>query len=338
MKPPMSLGTRELSYSEAIREGLYQCMKLSEDVIILGQLVDYKSGIFGTTTGLVEEFGAARVQDMPVAEAMMTSVAGGAALAGLRPVIVHQRLDFMLYSMDAIVNWISLWYFKSNGDSRMPVTIRVITGKGWGQGPQHSKSLHAIFAHIPGLRVAMPSTAFDAKGLLMDSIFGENPTIIIEGRSLYSMKDKVPETPYRIRFGEARVGKTGKDVTLVAMGYMVPQSLRVASTLLKEGIDVEVIDPRTIAPFDIETICESVKKTRRLVVVDPGWQFAGFAAEVIAGVTERIGDRLLVNPVRLCLPDSHTPMSMTLEKEYYPDEEKISVAIRRMCEKNEKQN
>jgi acetoin:2,6-dichlorophenolindophenol oxidoreductase subunit beta len=321
-----------LSYSEAIREGLFQAMQLSDDVIVLGQLVDYKSGIFGTTTGLVEEFGPSRVQDMPVAEAMMTSMAGGAALAGLRPVIVHQRLDFMLYSMDALVNWISLWYFKSNGESRMPLTIRAITGKGWGQGPQHSKSLHAFFAHLPGLRVAMPSTAFDAKGLLLDSIFGENPTFIIEGRSLFSMKDKVPEKPYRVRFGEARVGKAGKDVTLVAIGFMVPQSLRAAYSLLKEGIDVEVIDPRTIAPFDIASVCQSVNKTRRLVVVDPGWQFAGFAAEVIAGVVEQIGNRLIENPVRICLPDSHTPMSMPLEKIYYPDEEKISMVIRRLCE------
>lgn len=326
-----SVDTRELSFSSALREGLHQAMTLSDDVIVMGQLVDYKSGIFGTTTGLVEEFGSERVQDMPIAEAMMTSVAGGAALAGLRPVIIHQRLDFMMYSMDALINWISLWYFKSNGDSRMPITIRAITGKGWGQGPQHSKSLHALFAHIPGLRVAMPSTAFDAKGLLLESIFGENPTIIIEGRSLYSMKDNVPEKPYRVRFGEARIAKTGKDVTLVAIGFMLPVSLRAAYSLQKEGIDVEVIDPRTISPFDITSVCESVSKTRKLVVVDPGWQFGGFAAEIVAGVVEQKGDCLVENPVRICLPNSHTPMSMVLEKSYYPDEEKISKAIRRLC-------
>ena len=322
--------TREISYAEAIREALQQAMELSEDVIVMGQLVDYKSGIFGTTTGLVEKFGSARVQDMPVAEAMMTSAAGGAALAGLRPVVVHQRLDFMLYSMDALVNWISLWYFKSNGKSRMPITIRAITGKGWGQGPQHSKSLHAFFAHMPGLRVAMPSTAFDAKGLLLDSILGENPTFIIEGRSLFSMKDQVPEIPYRVRFGEAKIRKTGKDVTLVAIGSSVPQALRVAYDLLKFDIDVEVIDPRTISPFDNASVCESVSKTRRLVVVDPGWQFSGFAAGVIAGVVEQIGNQLLGNPVRICLPDSHTPMSMSLEKLYYPDEKKISDEIRKL--------
>lgn len=326
----LSTITREISYAEAICEAMHQAMELSEDVIVMGQLVDYKSGIFGTTTGLVEKFGPARVQDMPVAEAMMTSAAGGAALAGLRPVVVHQRLDFMLYSMDALVNWISLWYFKSNGKSRMPITIRAITGKGWGQGPQHSKSFHAFFAHIPGLRVAMPSTAFDAKGLLLDSILGENPTFIIEGRSLFSMKDKVPEIPYRVRFGEAKTRKTGKDVTLVAIGSFLPIALRVAYDLLKFDIDVEVIDPRTISPFDSASVCESVSKTRRLVVVDPGWQFSGFAAEVIAGVVEQIGSQLLENPVRICLPDSHTPMSMSLEKIYYPDEKKISDEIRKL--------
>jgi pyruvate/2-oxoglutarate/acetoin dehydrogenase E1 component len=329
----LSTITREISYADAICEALHQAMELSEDVVVMGQLVDYKSGIFGTTTGLVEKFGPARVQDMPVAEAMMTSAAGGAALAGLRPVVVHQRLDFMLYSMDALVNWISLWYFKSNGKSRMPITIRAITGKGWGQGPQHSKSFHAFFAHLPGLRVAMPSTAFDAKGLLMDSILGENPTFIIEGRSLFSMKDKVPEIPYRVRFGEAKIRKTGKDVTLVAIGSFVPVALRVADDLLKFDIDVEVIDPRTISPFDRETVNESVNKTRRLVVVDPAWEFSGFAAEVIAGVVEQIGNRLLENPVRICLPDSHTPMSMSLEKMYYPDETKISDEIRKLVKK-----
>jgi pyruvate/2-oxoglutarate/acetoin dehydrogenase E1 component len=330
IKDNKSANMRELAYSAAINEALHQAMGLCDDVIVMGQLVDYKSGIFGTTTGLVEKFGASRVQDMPVAEAMMTSVAGGAALAGSRPVVVHQRLDFMLYSMDAIVNWISLWYFKSNGKSRMPLTIRAITGKGWGQGPQHSKSFHSFFAHIPGLRVAMPSTAYDAKGILLESIFGENPTFIIEGRSLYSMKDQVPEEPYRVRFGEAIIRKNGKDVTLVAIGSTVPQALRVAHDMLKEGIDVEVIDPRTISPFDYATVCQSVHKTRKLVVIDPGWQFAGFAAEVITGVVEKMGDRLVKNPVRICLPDSHTPMSMSLEKTYYPDEEVISNKIREL--------
>ena len=318
---------RELTYSAAIREGLAQAMDLSEKVIILGQLVDSKAGVFGTTSGLVDVFGTNRVQDFPVAEGLMTSSAIGAALAGMRPVLVHQRLDFMLYSLDAIGNWLSLWRFKSNGLSDVPVTIRAVVGKGWGQGPQHSKSLHAWFTHLPGLRVAMPSTAQDVKGLLLESIFGEVPSIIVEDRSLFSMTDHVPEKPYRVRFGEACVRCTGVDVTVVAIGGLVPASIRAAKTLGFESVSVEVIDPRTLTPLDIDTILNSVRKTRRLLVVDPGWRSAGVSAEVISSVCERLGADLACNPKRVCLPDSHTPMSSSLEKEYYPDENTIVNAV-----------
>src|SRR5882672_8080177 len=215
----------QLSYAEAIAQGLAQAMELSPEVVLIGQLIDYSPGVFGTTTGLAERFGKHRVLDFPVAESAMTAAGMGAALAGMRPVLIHHRLDFMLYSMDALVNWMSLWRFKSNDESRVPVTIRAIIGKGWGQGPQHSKSLHAWFAHLPGLKVAMPATAFDAKGLLLESIFGENPTIIIEHRSLFSMTDHVPEIPYRVRFGHAAIRQQGTDVTLVAIGAMVPVAL-----------------------------------------------------------------------------------------------------------------
>jgi pyruvate dehydrogenase E1 component beta subunit len=310
----------KLSYGEAINLGLRQAMELSKEVIVLGQLVDYSPGVFGTTTGLVERFGADRVQDFPVAESVMTSTAIGAALAGMRPVLVHHRLDFMLYSMDAVVNWLSLWRFKSNNLSGLPVTIRAIIGKGWGQGPQHSKSLHAWFAHLPGIRVAVPATAFDAKGLLLESIFGEDPAIIIEHRSLFSMTDNVPEVPYRVRFGQAAVRRSGKDLTLVAIGMMVPMALKVAAQLAGQAIDVEVIDMRTVSPLDGDTVLQSVAKTKRLLVADPAWQSVSVAAEVIALVSEKLGRELKANPARICFPDSHTPMSMALENIYYPDE------------------
>lgn len=319
---------RELTYAQAINEALFQAMELSDDVIVLGQLVDYKSGIFGTTAGLAEKFGVDRVQDFPVSEGQMTSAAIGACLGGLRPVLVHQRLDFMMYSLDAIVNWLSLWRFKSNGTATLPVTIRAIVGRGWGQGPQHSKSLHSWFAHLPGLRVAMPATASDAKGLLLESIFGENPTIIIENRSLFSMKDHVPETPYRVRYGQALTRRAGSHVSLVAIGSMVPLALQAAARLAEESIDVEVIDLRTVSPIDGDSIIESVTKTGRLVVADPGWRSAGVAAEIIAMVCEEIGHKLAANPLRVCLPDSHTPMSAPLEQEYYPSEETIAEAVR----------
>ena len=319
---------RKISYAKAINEGLNQAMELSPDVIVLGQLVDYKSGIFGTTTGLAERFGVNRVQDFPVAEGAMTAVALGAALVGMRPVLVHQRLDFMTYSFDAIVNWLSLWRFKSNGLSNVPVTIRAIVGKGWGQGPQHSKSLHAWFAHLPGLKVAIPSTAYDAKGLLLESIFGEDPVIIVENRSLFSMVDHVPEVPYRVRFGQAMIRRSGVDLTIVAIGMMVPMAIRVAEQLAAKSIDAEVIDVRTISPLDKSTIYNSVTKTKRIAVLDPGWQSFGVSAEIIALVCEKLYSSLIANPIRICFPDSHTPMSAALEEKYYPNDTFIANKIR----------
>jgi acetoin:2,6-dichlorophenolindophenol oxidoreductase subunit beta len=325
---PTKAASRSLSYAQAINEALRQSMELSEDVVLFGQLVDYKSGIFGTTSGLVDQFGTRRVQDFPVSENLMTATAMGAALLGLRPVIVHQRLDFMIYSLDAIANWLALWHFKSAGKSDMPVTIRAIVGKGWGQGPQHSKSLHAWFAHLPGLRVAVPATADDAKGLLMESIFSQSPAIFIEGRSLFSMSAEVPDKPYRVPFGQSVIRRAGNDVTLVAIGNMVPIALRAAANLAKEGIEVEVVDPRTISPLDSEGIFASVGRTRRLVVTDPAWHSFGTAAEIVAKVAEEFATDLKAKPARVCLPDSHTPMSLALEREYYPDETILANSVK----------
>jgi pyruvate dehydrogenase E1 component beta subunit len=320
--------TNQLSYAEAIAQGLAQAMELSREVVLIGQLIDYSPGVFGTTTGLAERFGSDRVLDFPVAESAMTAAGMGAALAGMRPVLIHHRLDFMLYSMDALVNWISLWRFKSNGESSVPLTIRAIIGKGWGQGPQHSKSLHAWFAHLPGLKVAMPATAFDAKGLLLESIFGEDPVMIIEHRSLFGLKDRVPEVPYRVRFGKAAVRRHGSDISVVAAGVMVPFALRVAAQLTGQGVEAEVIDLRTVSPLDSETVCASVEKTGRLAVLDPTWASFGMAAEVIARVAERHGRHLRADPVRITHPDSHTPMSSALEAAYYPNEDDVVKSLR----------
>lgn len=324
------MSLREISYAEAINEATAQAMELDEKVIVLGQLADTPAGIFGTTTGLFERFGAERVQDFQIAENGMTAAAMGASLTGMRPVVVHQRLDFMIYSLDSIVNWLALWYFKSNSKSCMPVTIRTVIGKGWGQGPQHSKSLQSWFAHIPGLRVAIPATAYDAKGLLLESIFSETPTLFIEGRSLFSMKTHVPEEPYRVRFGQAAIRKRGGDVTIVAMGLMVPFIGRVAAELTKEGIDAEVIDLRTISPWDREAVLTSVAKTGRLVVADPAWKSFGCAGEIITVVTEEIFRKLKAPPLRVAHPDSHTPMSQTLEAAYYPNEVSVVGQIRKL--------
>ena len=326
---------KKLTYAEAINQGMHQAMELNEDVIVMGQLIDYKPGVFGTTVGLIEKFGKKRVRDFPVAESLMTSAGIGAAVAGQRVILVHIRIDFMMYSLDAVVNWLSLWRFKSNNESNVPLVIRAIVGRGWGQGPQHSKSFHSWFAHLPGIRVAMPATAFDAKGLLLESIFGEDPSIIIEHRALFNLKDQVPKEAYRVRYGKAVIRKEGKDVTMVAIGCSVIDALKAAKNLENEGISVEVIDPRTLTPLDRDTISKSVLKTKRLVVVDPGWHSFGASSEIITSISEKNIHKMKANPIRITLPDSHTPMSVSLEKKYYIKQENIVLAVKKLINHKE---
>tara|TARA_B110000037_G_C17126810_1_gene508503 strand:+ start:1319 stop:2305 length:987 start_codon:yes stop_codon:yes gene_type:complete len=324
---------RKITYSEAIREATSQAMGLDKNVMVMGQIIDYKPGVFGTTANLLEEHGKFRVRGFPVSESLMTSAGIGAAIAGQRVILVHIRIDFMMYAMDAIVNWLSLWRFKSDNRSNVPLVIRAIVGKGWGQGPQHSKSFHSWFSNLPGLKVAMPATAFDAKGLLLESIFSNDPSIIIEHRSLFNLTDQVPKEPYRVKYGEAVIRNKGKDVTLVAIGCLVVDALKASDMLKKVGISVEVIDPRTLSPIDYKTILKSVKKTKRLVVADPGWHSFGAASEIISTVLEKEYFKLKSKPLRLCLPDSHTPMSKNLEKKYYLDEYKIFKSIKKLFKK-----
>ena len=308
---------------------MHQAMELSKDVMVMGQLIDYKPGVFGTTVGLIEKFGEKRVRDFPVAESLMTSMGIGAAVAGQRVVLVHIRIDFMMYALDAIVNWLSLWRFKSNNESSVPLVIRAIVGRGWGQGPQHSKSFHSWFAHLPGIKVAIPATAFDAKGILLESIFGEDPSIIIEHRSLFNLKDQVPIEPYRVRYGKAIIRKEGKDITLVAIGCLVVDALKAAKKLETEGVSVEVVDPRTLTPLDRKTIGSSVAKTKRLIVLDPGWHSFGAASEIISSISEKYSHIMKKNPSRITLPDSHTPMSAPLENKYYVNQTDIISAVKK---------
>ncbi len=320
--------TSELSFSEALNLAQRQAMELDPDVFVFGLGVDRSGAIFGSTANLVDTFGPRRVFDTPVSEHALTAMAAGAANVGLRPVLVHQRIDFTLHSMDQIVNWISLWHFKSAGRSTMPLVIRAIVGKGWGQGPQHAKSLHPLFAHLPGMQVVMPSSPVEAKGLLLASIFSNSPTIFIEGRSLYSMTEQVPDDPYFIRLGKACIHTPGKDVTLVSFGSMMPAALEAATRARDLGKDVEVIDLRTVAPLDVGTVCQSVERTGRLVVAEPGWGRFGVAGEIIATVAERLGPQLKAAPRRVTWPDSHVPMSAPLEALFYPTAETVLDAIK----------
>jgi pyruvate dehydrogenase E1 component beta subunit len=315
----------QLSFAQSINAALRQALDLDPGVFVCGIGADTPAGIFGTTKGLVDRFGSKRVFDTPIAEAGLTALAAGAANAGLRPVIIHQRLDFMLYSVDQVVNWMAPWRFMSGGQAKMPVTICAIIGKGWGQGPQHTKSLHTWFAHVPGLQVVMPASPSDAKGLLLSSIMSDDPTLFIEGRSLFSMQEDVPEAPYFIRLGEALARRAGKDVTLVSMGSMVPLALQAANTLSKANIDAEVIDLRCLMPLDIASIITSVKKTGRLVVAEPGWRMYGAAAEIIATVVETLGE-MRSRPRRVAWPQSAVPTSSKLEEQFYPTSDDIVAA------------
>jgi acetoin:2,6-dichlorophenolindophenol oxidoreductase subunit beta len=316
------------TYSAAINQGLEQAMELDPSVMVFGQLVDSIPGVFGTTSGLVEKFGPERVVDFPICESLMTSMSIGLAVNHVRPVLVHQRLDFSLYSMDALVNWMSLWRLKSGGEESLPITIRAVIGKGWGQGPQHSKSLYSWFSHLPGIRTCVPSNPIDAKGMLLDSIFGKNPTLILENRALFGMEGHVPEEPYRVPLGIARVVKSGKDVTVVSFGNELQICKRAVNLCTSE--DVELIDIRSLKPLDIDTIVSSVKKTGKLLVVEGDWRTSGISAEIIASVTEMVGQELHARPVRINYPDSHTPASAQLESMYYIGQEQIASEVQKL--------
>jgi len=309
---------REITFAEAIREATDQCMESDPSVYIMGLGVPDPKGIFGTTVGLQEKYGDHRVLDIPVSENAMTGVAIGSAIRGMRPILSHQRIDFMLLSLDQVINNAAKWHYMFDGKMRVPLVIRLIIGRGWGQGPQHSQSLQALFAHIPGLKVVMPTTPNDAKGLLVSSIEDDNPVIYLEHRWLHHVFGEVPEEKFCVPLGKASVLKEGKDVTIVSTSHMALESYRAAKILQERGVDVEVIDLRTIKPLDEETILESVRKTGKLVVADGGWKFLGLSAEIIALATEKVFKHLKAAPCRVTFPDIPTPTSKALSNEFYP--------------------
>jgi acetoin:2,6-dichlorophenolindophenol oxidoreductase subunit beta len=313
---------RNLTFGEAIHEAQHQAMSLDKSVFIFGQGVDKSGEIFGTTKGLKKTFGKNRVFDTPNSEMAQTALAGGAANAGMRPVLVHMRVDFMAYSFDQIINWISLWSFKSGGKSRMPLTIRGLIGSGWGQGPQHAKTLHSLFASIPGIRVVIPSSPSEAKGLLMASIFSNDPVIFLEYRSLYKSVEHVPQKPYFIELGTLRKRIIGKDITIVGSGSSILTALQVASMAKEKKISIEVLDLSCINSIDHTKIHESIKKTGRLIVLEDGWEYGGFASEIITEVAIA-GIKLKSSPQRVSWSNSHVPMSKPLESDFYTTPEEV---------------
>lgn len=326
----MSTQIRKLSYSLAINEAFHQCMEQDSSVMLIGQGVKSPWYVGNTANGLLDRFGEARVIDTPVSENAMTGAAVGAALAGMRPVVVHPRMDFMLYAFDPIINEAANWFYMNGGKLPVPVVIWGVINRGGEQGAQHSQALHAMFAHVPGLKVVMPSTAYDAKGLMVAAIQDNNPVMYIDDRWLYGMEENVPEDLYSVPIGQGVIRKEGNDVTVVAISYMVREAMEAAETLSKEGIDIEVVDPRTIKPLDVELIQKSVKKTGRVVIADSGWKSYGAAAEISAIIAENCVANLKANILRVTLPDVPAPASRTLEQSYYPRSGEIIAAIRQV--------
>ena len=317
---------KELTYAGAILEATDFCLENDDSVILMGLGVPDPKAIFGTTKGLQDKYGESRVMDMPLAENGMTGVVIGASLNGLRPILVHQRVEFALLSIEQIVNQAAKWFYMNAGQQSVPIVIRMIIGRGWGQGAQHSQSLESWFANIPGLKVVMPSNPHDAKGLLISSIEDNNPVIFIEHRWLHNTIDNVPSKAYRIPIGKARIARQGTNITIVAHSYMVIEAIRCSDVLKTQGLSVEVLDLRSIRPLDVDTILSSVTKTHRLLVVDNGWTFCGVSAEIISIVTENIFDELISPPQRVGLNDSPNPSTRALSSNFYPTAKSIAKA------------
>ena len=321
---------RKLSYVAAIREALELALARDECVFVMGQGVDDPVGMFGITLDLHKKYGEDRVFDTPLSENALTGVAIGAALSGMRPVYMHNRPDFLLLAMDQIVNHASKWSYMFGGNIHVPLVIWAVVGRGWGGGAQHTQTLQGLFNHVPGLRLVMPSRPCDAKGLLITGIADNNPVIIIEHRWLLRQTGYVPEGLYTIPFGRGVVRKPGKDVTIVAISYMVVEALLAAKELQEQDIDVEVIDPRTLKPLDEEIILNSVKKTGRLMIADTGWKTGGVNAEIAALVAEK-GFKYLKAPIRrVACPDVPTPSSYVLEGAFYRGSRDIINSVREM--------
>jgi len=324
---------RKITYAEAINEALHQIIANNNRAFLIGQGVTSPWYVGTTTIGLINRFGPSRIIDTPTSENAITGVALGAALAGMHPIICFPRMDFMHYAMDQIANHIANWHFMFGGQQSVPITIWAIINRGGEQAAQHSQALQAIFMHVPGLKVVLPSTPYDAKGLLYASIEEDNPVVYIDDRWLYQNVGEVPEESYSVPIGKGVVRRKGEDATVAATSYMVYEAMQASESLDKIGIDVEVVDLRSLKPLDENLLLTSVKKTGRLVVADGGWKTCGAAAEISARIAESDVLRSLKAPIiRVSLPDSPAPASSALEKVYYPNAEKIILAVGKILE------
>jgi len=323
------------TYGEAIRAGFEYLLDNYPDVFVIGQGLWSPWYVGNSMTDLDKIYGTERIIDTPVSESACTGAAVGASIVGMRPIVVHPRMDFMLYAMDAIVNQAAKWSQMFGGQSSAPVTIRGIINRGGEQGAQHSQALHTWFAHIPGLKVVMPSTVRDARDLLISSVLSNDPVIFIDDRWLYEQEDEL-ETVKELDLNKQKpeIQHSGTDITIISLGFASKLARDSIQELLNEGISAEVIDIRVLNPLDIAILVDSVKKTKNLLVIDPATKFCGYASEIISGIVEKIEPNDLISrPVRLALPDAPVPCSSILEAEYYFDKTDIINTVKVILKK-----
>ncbi len=322
---------KEIRYIWAINEAIKEEMERDDKVVLIGEDVGTPGGSFGATRGLYDLFGPERIFDTPISEAAITGLAAGAAACGLRPIVEIMFMDFMTICMDGIVNQIAKMRYMFGSQFKVPVVIRTPSGGGLNAGPQHSQSLEAWFAHVPGLKVVMPATPYDVKGLLKSAIRDDNPVVFIEHKALHALKGSIPEKEYLVPIGKADIKKKGTDVTVVAVSKMVHESLKASEILAQDGINIEVIDLLTISPWDRETIFDSVAKTHRLVIAQEAVKNFGVGAEIQAAGTEEILDELDAPIMRVGAP--FVPIPFSLEKAYLPNAEQIIAAVKKTMER-----
>ncbi|MBT5874866.1 MAG: alpha-ketoacid dehydrogenase subunit beta [Candidatus Latescibacteria bacterium] len=327
----MSTSEREITFGEAVREAISEEMRRDETVFFMGEDVAVAGGVFKVTAGLYEEFGSKRIRDTPISEAGIMGVGVGAALTGMRPVVEIMFGDFMTIAMDQVVNQAAKLCYMTGGQARVPLTIRTTIGAGRSSAAQHSQSLHAWMAHIPGVKVLIPSTPADLKGMLKSAIRDDNPVIIYEDKMMYSLKGMVPEgDDHLVPIGKADIKREGTDVTIVATSSMVQLALSAADTLEQEGISVEVVDPRTLSPLDTDTILQSVRKTSRAIVIDEGYRSYGVTGEIASLIADEAFDYLDAPVKRLGAMDVPVPFSPSLEPSTIPNEAAIISAVHSM--------
>lgn len=325
--------TRELTYVKAFNEGMHQVMAEDPDVFLIGEDVAGYGGVFHMFDGLLTEFGGTRVVDTPISEQAIIGLGVGAAARGLRPVCDLMFMDFVGVAMDQIFNQAAKMKYMFGGNVSVPLTITTAGGAGMSAAAQHSQSLEAWLAHIPGLKVAMPASPYDAKGLIVGAIRDDNPTIVVLNKKMLGVKGPVPEELYSIPFGVANVVREGSNATIVAIGRMVVEAEKAAANLEKDGISVEIIDPRTVQPLDIGTIITSVKKTHRVLVVHEAVEFGGIGAEISSQIQESAFDYLDAPVTRLAAPFAPVPFAPILENAYIPDAPRIEAVVRRLLER-----